>query len=90
MQLAEKVVESKLIKTIALPTKRVKGGEAAVISGWGTMRSPVTSASKALRKLDTKIISQFKCQLYFFGARDIVKSQVCAFKKRGTGVCSVR
>ncbi|XP_058809925.1 chymotrypsin-1-like [Phymastichus coffea] len=87
--LAEEVKESKLVKTIALPTvNRIQGGEKAVISGWGTMKSPDTPPSEILRKLDVTIVSNAQCQRFYSRDRKIVPSHVCGLKWRGAGVCS--
>ncbi|XP_031784702.1 chymotrypsin-2 [Nasonia vitripennis] len=86
--LAKEVELSKLVEIIPLPTKDVKGGEDAVITGWGTMKTPDSPLSQTLNKLNVQVVNNARCQLYYLGARTIQKSHICAFRKRGTGTCS--
>lgn len=89
-QLEDKIVFDEYQQKIDLPSYDFKEGQRANLTGWGwTSQKPVTRP-KQLQMIKTKLVSQKECQQKITEpGTNIYDTQVCAFRSRGRGPCSV-
>ncbi|XP_044006273.1 chymotrypsin-2-like [Aphidius gifuensis] len=84
--LEKELVFSPLLSAVKLPERDGLPDEIAMASGWGILSYPNGLNPINIMKTQMTIISSKKCQdLMGF---DILDGQMCAFSKKGTGLCN--